>query len=439
MPHARRNNTVALRAGVQCLLFLACASPEQNRDRATQAGATPSISSGAFAEYAIRDTIAECAACAIELTPLVSLGSESDSVLLTRTPVIARDSRGRTIAAVRDNGFEPVIVYRADGTIERTLGRHGSGPGEHERVEAIAVTEGDSVVLAHSYRRVSVFAPDGRYVRGGTLPSAPRAILYATNGDLIINASLAAGENAALPLHVVGADGMLLRSFGTEDIFGGGTSERTLAPRLDGQWFWLSESGQYRLERSDTLGRVSRVVTVATPWWYVFNSTAEVQAFFDSLPAPDEIPSGAEKRPRRLRYRPPFRIASVVPDAAGKLWVAHHTHVDNWEVLEAEYDRSSSDVRLADEMNGRMYRTVLDVIDPEQGVLIARRIIPGYGWIANDGTFIHVRYRDDGIVALDISSLALSGWPQGWRCCRYTCTASTVPRARLRSAANAIR
>ncbi len=385
---------------LQLLTVAACTTAEQ----------TPALNDpSATGVVAIRDTVASCATCVIEMTKLVSLGSNTDSVLLFRTPVIARDSRGRTIAAVKDNGFQPVLVYGPDGAVERTLGRQGSGPGEHTRVEAIAITPGDSILLAHSYLRFSVFAPDGRYARGGSLPTPPNAIIPVPGGGLIINGTLQNQQRRGLPLHQLATDGSLIRSFGTDDIFGSGLSERTLAPRLIGTSFWLSERGQYRLEQVDTLGQVSRVITVATPWWFVFGTPLEVQAYFDTVRPPEEMSASADRYPPRLSYRPAFAIASVVPDGAGRLWVAHHTHVENWDTLDAEYETGTSEVRLADEMKGRMYRTVLDVIDTKRGTLLARRIIPGYGWVANDGTFIHMQYREDGIVSMDVLTLRLQG------------------------------
>lgn len=389
--------------GVSLFLFLAafaaCAAPEQASEQER------SVIGGG---HTVVDSVPTCTGCSIQLTPLVSLGRETDSVLLTRTPLLSRDSKGRTIAAVPDHGYQPVVVYRADGSIEGTLGRQGSGPGEHTRVEAIAVTAGDSVVLAHSYRRFSVFTSDGRWVRGGVLPTPPIAMIPLADGGLIINGTLRTEQTFGLPLHRLSADGALLRSFGTQNVFPPeGPPVRTLSPRLEGTTFWLSERSQYRLERVDTTGRTSSVITISTPWWFAFSSHAEVQAFIDSSRRPDEMEPSNERRPSRLRLRPPFGIASLVPDSAGRLWVAHHTHVEDWASLKAEYDQSTSEVRIADEMKGRMYRTVLDVIDPERGTLLARRIIPGYGWVANDGTYIQMQYRANGVVAIDISTLRL--------------------------------
>ncbi len=58
-------------------------------------------------------------------------------------------------------------------------------------------------------------------------------------------------------------------------------------------------------------------------------------------------------------------------------------------------------------MKTKMFRTVLDVIDTQRGMLLARRIIPGYGWVANDGTYIQMQYNDNGVIAIDVSTLRL--------------------------------
>jgi len=53
--------------------------------------------------------------------------------------------------------------------------------------------------------------------------------------------------------------------------------------------------------------------------------------------------------------------------------------------------------------------TALRSCDPARGTLLARRIVSGYCWIVNDGTYIQMQYKEDGIVAFDIAALRLRG------------------------------
>ncbi len=358
----------------------------------------------------IRDTVQRCAACTIELRHVATLGSASDSVLLERTPILARDSRGRTFATVVDAGFQPIIVYSPDGRVERTIGREGKGPGEYTRVEALAMMPGDSVVLAHSTVGLTVYSPDGQYVRGGQLFARPDHIVPIADGRFVVNATVRTEQSVGLPFHYVDEGGALVRSFGTENIFPQeGPPFRAMAPFLSAGLLWISEQRQYRLELVDSVGTVSRVIAVETPWWPTFVSPEAVQAFEDSTRPPDRFVYDPTSRPNRLPYRPTFKIASILPDSSGRLWVAYHVHVSDWETLDVGYDGSTSERRLADDMKGRMYQTVVDAVDPESGMLLARRVIPGYGWMANDGAFVHIRYGEDGVISIDVSSVRLRG------------------------------
>ena len=86
-------------------------------------------------------------------------GTESE---LINPRSLAVDSWGRVF--VVDQGPEVIKVYAPDGTMVRTIGREGAGPGEF-RVAFIAIRGAHLVVFDPSTARTSVFDTSGVFLR----------------------------------------------------------------------------------------------------------------------------------------------------------------------------------------------------------------------------------------------------------------------------------
>jgi len=86
---------------------------------------------------------------------------------------------------VANAGTQQLRFYAADGTLLRSVGRKGSGPGEFQMLMMMIGTPGDSLLTFDGMnRRMSVFGPDGGHVRdfGGTEATNP--ILMLVQGRL---------------------------------------------------------------------------------------------------------------------------------------------------------------------------------------------------------------------------------------------------------------
>jgi hypothetical protein len=95
---------------------------------------------------------------------------------------IAADSHGRIY--VLDRMSKDVRVFNADGTFSHSFGREGQGPGEFSFPQAIAVNDGDSVlVVDDGTARYSVFAPDGSFL--ASYPRQIRGYLASTSGGFL--------------------------------------------------------------------------------------------------------------------------------------------------------------------------------------------------------------------------------------------------------------
>jgi hypothetical protein len=114
--------------------------------------------------------IIEHPAAAVAATPAWTLGPASvtidhgatDEALFTRVSDAVRLSDGRIVVVnSEDDGAEP-LLYRADGTFERPLGRQGSGPGEFRSASLLNCRAADTLcIFDFMARRITRMLPDG--------------------------------------------------------------------------------------------------------------------------------------------------------------------------------------------------------------------------------------------------------------------------------------
>lgn len=115
-------------------------------------------------------TIIEHPASAVAAAPRWTLGpatvtidhGATEEAIFTRISDAVRLSDGRLVVVnSEDNGAEP-LLYAADGTFERPLGRQGSGPGEFRSASLLNCRAGDTLCLFDFMsRRITRMLPDG--------------------------------------------------------------------------------------------------------------------------------------------------------------------------------------------------------------------------------------------------------------------------------------
>jgi hypothetical protein len=102
--------------------------------------------------------------------PLVEIGElEGDEAYqLSRAQSARRLSDGRIVIA--NGGTQELRLFTAAGAHLVTVGREGEGPGEFKGLGAVYVLPGDTLAAYDwNLRRVSLFAPDGTFVRSHPL------------------------------------------------------------------------------------------------------------------------------------------------------------------------------------------------------------------------------------------------------------------------------
>lgn len=97
--------------------------------------------------------------------PVVEIGAGANPDLpLHQVTAVVPLGEGRV--AVATNSPPRVLVVDSEGTVAAILGGPGEGPGEFSSVASVVPLGADSIVVWDDIRRrMSVFTPDGRYVR----------------------------------------------------------------------------------------------------------------------------------------------------------------------------------------------------------------------------------------------------------------------------------
>ena len=117
---------------------------------------------------------------------------------------------------IYDNQAEHIVVVGPDGSLVRTVGGRGEGPGEFGDVtSAIVARDGSYTVMGFS--RIDLLEPDGEFVRSITMDPATTGIVIGgmalPDGSLITGALMRFGgddepsEEAGRPIHHFPLDG----------------------------------------------------------------------------------------------------------------------------------------------------------------------------------------------------------------------------------------
>ena len=350
------------------------------------------------------DTVPRCAACSITLERRAVIGRLADPDLFLRSPEVIRTSRGQYIAAVPNVERQGISVFDRGGRFVRTIGGYGGGPGEFRRVSTIALGANDSLYVVHDYFRMSVFDSTGHYVRGVPHLGARVDGIMPVQGALVVNANVRSDELVGIPLHVVDLDGRHLRAFGDLNVMApyGGTDRVFNAGDGDGRTVWVAENNQYRFDRIDTYGRKLRVIGVAAPMsWYSITYMTREDYLTHNARAKAVVVSSSPEKVARPAWPPPFRVSGVHAPGNGLLFVSLNVPADEWEQVELEYEDLPGEVRLTDGARGKLYRTIIDVIDIESGEVRARTQVDGQAYLTNDGTLVRIAVTDAGLIQVE--------------------------------------
>lgn len=355
----------------------------------TGLGLNPSLAHAQVAPTRIAEAVS-CASCRITLSTVATLGDTDGPGELTTVPYGVRvDGRGRYWLWGGDAAGGPP-VYDTSGRFLRTTGRRGQGPGEFEGVIDAIPLPGDSVLVIDQVRRATLFAPDLSVARhiplGATLS---RSLVVNWPRSVIGFDHYGAGGRGGPVFHEMAFDSVparVTRSFGPEwsirDFRTMTASMRITAPTTSG--FWAATHDQYRIERWSFEGKMDLVLERSPAW------PPRTSEGFGSPDTP-----------------PPNSMQAIAEDRAGRLWVFVNVAAPTWR---EGWPRTTGETRVSAFAQEKMFRTVVEVLDPRAGRAVARRQLDEWIIAALPGErAVIYSVAADGIPRLRIVGFTLEG------------------------------
>lgn len=314
-----------------------------------------------------------CSECRIVMERELRLGDRQGEGLLGDRGGLYRLPDGRYLAVTFPESHR-VQVFDPTGTWLEAFGRRGHGPGEWGSVGQLLSST--NAVYVHDIGRARIHVLDHEFRRIGefALPYTRLGGSAQVVGDTLIvfsQAALPAPELMGVLYHLVDMDGRHVRSFGETDGPVDPWSAEEHARRIHyaghGILWAVSvriQEGRYRLERwsletGRLLGRWVREGPGLRPP--------------ESLGA---VPEGLLPPSPSVRY--------LTTDGNGLLWVFSTVPVPDWQ---DGMTRTTDGAGWRMDDPNRVYDTVIDVIDPAKGQLLATRRFEGSAtWSLLDGT-----------------------------------------------------
>lgn len=359
--------------------LLAFSSPESQAQRVTILRGAPS-----------------CERCEIELQSSAPVGDRDGPASIAQLETRAlMDSQGRIY--LKGNYPSDILVLDRQGGFVARVGRAGGGPGEFRAVGAIDLLPGDSLfVFDWEARRYSLFGPDFEFVSSGSLPLSPEITALALpDGNFVFNSDVRTPDAIGQPLHLVSRNGSLVRSFGSAprvprpDVpF---LMSRAIAKGARGT-VWAAHRTDYRISQYGARnGEVLRTIVRDVDW-------------FPPRMRPER--PGAE-----VSIEPEPFVFALQEDGAGRLWTLVAVPDANWRRAVAPPRPGSPHGNVLDEQG--FYDTVIEVIDPQSGQLLAsKRIGPHLTQFVAPGIAGAIIEDEDGYPRLHLWTLGVVSPPE---------------------------
>ena len=284
--------------------------------------------------------------CAVGLREVLRLGELEDTGTIGVRPEITRTRDGEFVVASPENRGE-LLVYDAEGRFRRTLGAAGDGPGEYRLPGRIRLgPDGSLLILDIRNRRITRVSAGGEVLQTVEIRTLQVLDFVALDGDARFFVSgFGVGDGGlSVVTEVVDGEGTTLARLGsvsaepwTANFFRGPVG-------LDGGGrLWSARPGGYAFEAWEADGDREPVLRL----------TGEA-GWFDPGPPQPGAPITA----------PTPSVVMSLRFAQGLLWIATWVADENWQ---ENADLDPAEIRL-----NRVLDTVLEVVDPASGELVAR-------------------------------------------------------------------
>jgi hypothetical protein len=306
-----------------------------------------SASCGSGQDSPAQDT-GRCGVCDIALEHVGSFSDAFEPGALPDYMVYAsQDARGRTFVISRDR--HSVFVFDAEGDLVRRLGAAGGGPGEFGTIRRVLHGPEDSTIVTDlGLGRMTVFAPDFKFVRSQPIAHQPDLVLE--DGSFVVASQIGAKEHMGYPVHRASRNGQILLSFGADT-----PQYRPDLRLVSTRWVaasraggvWTVAPGEFRIEHWDiTSGKKTKTLDVQPQW---FN---RVEAW-----------------PTDESSRPPAIVETLWEDETGIVWVLVRDADLDWR----RPDPGTSERRITTEDYAATYDWILLAVDPSASSIMASK------------------------------------------------------------------
>lgn len=289
---------------------------------------------------------------------VVTLGEREGPGYVDNLADFARTSAGNWILT-HVSELSKIMVFDSAGTYLRSVGRKGQGPREFSFIAHLLVDSAGFVnVFDLGNARMAVYSPGLEFLR--TIPlefPGPTDIVPIADSAWVFAGDIRSLERGGLPLHLVDAKGRLGRSFGAVDpVFRRDIPQltvRNLALSPEGE-IWSAHLLEYRIERWTIEGTQEDELVREVDWFQPNTNPGFVDA--ESPPNPS--------------------LAEIEVDENGFLWVLIGVADEDWRdglgLRPGVYGRE----RILPTSDEKYYDTIIEVIDPETGFLLATERVP---------------------------------------------------------------
>lgn len=309
----------------------------------------------------------------ITLEAVSTIGAIDGAGTMATWPRVSPHHPGGYRVLVPQPGGMPSLplAYADDGSFLGPLGNAGDSAGGFREPLFARIGPGDSLWIFDNAQRVLVFGPDRRWVRTVQLRVGPWDAVVGANGRMLVASS---SSERPFPL-------LLLSSVGTieHELVGDSVSQSIHSPRRvlqapDGSWWTLPMQFRYRLEHWAKGGAPLGVIERRPDWFPPYQQMIS--------PSREQAPSPM--------------VMDAWFDGSGRIWVLGKTADPRWSDGLSAAASDSSDVRSIDNAD-KVYDTVLEVLDPVTGALLAQaRFDVSYPFAVEPGVVMRVRTTPNG-------------------------------------------
>lgn len=338
----------------------------------------------------VRVVPARCTRCGLSVIHEADLARDDGYDVDLPSFSVATFARG----GFATTGFgEPFVVNLFDrtGKLVGHVGRRGEGPGEFSSPKQAVIGPADSIwVLDRTLRRLQVFGSQSQYTR---LMSVARVsalgFTVLGNGTAVVAGHSSTAAAAGFPLHSIRGGEPDSHPFGepepamTPDRLA--WLRRSIGPTADGNGLWSARVNKYEVSLLDSAGRTTRVFDVAPNWFAPWET--------------NQLPVYEATRPTIIGVQsaPDGRVLVYIATTARGFRPAQRKSAAGGETVLPP---------LGDILKN--FDTVVEVLDPSPGRIVAREVFTGYMVPAGRFPFAaRVRDRPDGGRFLEIVRLAI--------------------------------